>query len=70
MSDSRITVHYINKDGSRTTLKGTAGMNTMHLAQQHGVEIEGACEASLACSTCHVYVKQEFMKKLPSADEK
>ena len=42
----------------------------MHLAQQNAIEIEGACEASLACSTCHVYVKEDFYSTLPEADEK
>ena len=65
-----ITVHYVNKDGSRTTLRGKIGNNVMHLAQQNGIEIEGACEASLACSTCHVYVKEDFYSTLPEADEK
>lgn len=27
--------------------------------------MEGACEASLACSTCHVYVDPAFTDKLP-----
>ena len=29
----------------------------------------GACEASLACSTCHVYVKQEYFDILPEPEE-
>lgn len=29
----------------------------------------GACEASLACSTCHVYVQDEYMDKLPEPKE-
>lgn len=29
----------------------------------------GACEASLACSTCHVYVKEEYLDKLPDPKE-
>lgn len=36
---------------------------------RYGVEIEGACEASLACSTCHVYVDEQFLDKLPDAKE-
>lgn len=30
----------------------------------------GACEASLACTTCHVYVLGDFLEKLPSPEEK
>ena len=29
----------------------------------------GACEASLACTTCHVYVHSDYFDKLPEADE-
>ncbi|XP_078242732.1 ferredoxin-2, mitochondrial isoform X2 [Pogona vitticeps] len=29
-----------------------------------------ACEASLACSTCHVYVSHDFLDKLPTPDER
>ena len=31
---------------------------------------KGACEASLACSTCHVYVREDFLEKLPEPEEK
>ncbi|RWS02142.1 adrenodoxin-like protein, partial [Dinothrombium tinctorium] len=41
----------------------------MYLAQKAGVEIEGACEASLACCTCHVYVNQPFFGRLPAPEE-
>jgi len=64
-----IEVHYITKDGEKITLMGVAGDNLMHLAQRNGVEIEGACEASLACCTCHVYVNQQHFDRLEPASE-
>lgn len=32
--------------------------------------IKGACEASLACTTCHVYVHDDYLDRLPPAEEK
>lgn len=32
-------------------------MNLLEMAHKHGIDLEGACEASLACSTCHVIVE-------------
>lgn len=32
--------------------------------------MSGACEASLACTTCHVYVPHEFLDRLPPSEEK
>ncbi|XP_053557047.1 ferredoxin-2, mitochondrial isoform X2 [Bombina bombina] len=34
------------------------------------IPVKGACESSLACSTCHVYVSPEFFSKLPEPDER
>jgi len=37
----------------------------MFLLQHNDIEIEGACEASLACCTCHVYVDDDNFDKIP-----
>ena len=29
----------------------------------------GACEASLACSTCHVYVEEDYFDKIPDTED-
>lgn len=36
---------------------------------RYDIEIEGACEASLACCTCHVYVDEKFYDKIPEPTE-
>ena len=34
------------------------------------IVLSGACEASLACSTCHVYVHDDYFDGLPESEEK
>ncbi|GFO03082.1 adrenodoxin-like protein, mitochondrial [Plakobranchus ocellatus] len=68
--DEVVNITYITRDGEKIPVKGKVGDNVMYLAHRHNIEIEGACEASLACSTCHVYVKDEYFEKLPEPDEK
>lgn len=58
-------VIFKDKDGAEIRVAGKVNDNLMYLARRHGIEIEGACEASLACSTCHVYVDEEMFDKLP-----
>ena len=41
----------------------------MELAHKHDIDIEGACEGALACSTCHVIVDPEDYVKLPEPTE-
>jgi ferredoxin-2, mitochondrial len=50
----RITFAFVGKDGKATTVTGREGQNLVGVAHDHGVDLEGACECSLACSTCHV----------------
>ena len=64
-----VTLIYVSKTGQRTEVKGRVGDNAMYLAQRNDIEIEGACEASLACCTCHVYVDHRFAKKLKEPKE-
>jgi len=42
----------------------------LYLAHRYGIQMEGACEASLACTTCHVYVHDDYTDKLPLPEEK
>ena len=68
-SPEPIRVTYILRDGSSRTIAGNHGDNVMYLAHSHGIEIEGACEASLACCTCHVYVEEEHWEELGEITE-
>lgn len=68
--DEVVNVTYIDRNGNRIEVKGKVGDNLLYLAHRHGIEMEGACEASLACSTCHVYVREDYLEKLPEPEEK
>lgn len=43
---------------------GPSPLHSLHLLPL------GACEASLACSTCHVYVSEDHLDLLPPPDER
>mmetsp|Transcript_54384 Transcript_54384/g.129603 ORF Transcript_54384/g.129603 Transcript_54384/m.129603 type:complete len:184 (-) Transcript_54384:126-677(-) len=64
-----IDVHFKLRDGSRKTVTVPSGTTVLEAAHSNEVELEGACEASCACSTCHVILSQEVFDKLPEASE-
>ena len=45
------------------------GLSVLEIAHKNDVDIEGACEGSLACSTCHVIVDPEWYELLKDASE-
>jgi len=60
---------FIERDGTRRELEAPLGLSVLEIAHRHGVDIEGACEGSLACSTCHVIVEQKWFELLQSPTE-
>jgi len=65
-----VNITYIDKQGKETKVRGKIGDNVLYLAHRYGIAMEGACEASLACTTCHCYVDDSYVSKLPEALEK
>lgn len=64
----RVKVTFLLRDGSRREVDATVGDNLLDIILEHDVDIDGfgACEGTLACSTCHLIFKQEDYDKLPS----
>jgi len=62
---------FVEQDGTRREVDAPLGLSVLEIAHKHGVDIEGACEGSLACSTCHVIVDGSWFGKLakPTEDE-
>ena len=62
---------FVERDGTRKEVDAPLGLSVLEIAHRHGVDIEGACEGSLACSTCHVVVDPSWFPKLvePTEDE-
>jgi 2Fe-2S ferredoxin len=60
---------FINKDGVAKEVDAPIGLSVLEIAHQNDVDLEGACEGSLACSTCHVIVEEGFYDKLDPAVE-
>ncbi|XP_020598190.1 adrenodoxin-like protein 2, mitochondrial [Phalaenopsis equestris] len=52
----KISVTFVDKDGEEKTMSVPVGMSMLEAAHENDIELEGACEGSLACSTCHVIV--------------
>lgn len=61
-------IRFIDYD-SEIEVEAEEGLSLLEVAHKHNVDLEGACEGSLACSTCHVVVDEYWYHKLPKATE-
>ncbi len=62
-------VTFIEPNGSRREVDAPIGHSLLEVAHDNDIDIEGACEGSMACSTCHVIVDAEWCDKLPPSSE-
>lgn len=60
---------FVEKDGTRKEVDAPVGLSVLEIAHKNKIDLEGACEGSLACSTCHVIVDPEWYDLLPTASE-
>lgn len=62
---------FIERDGKRKEVDAPIGLSILEIAHRNNIDLEGACEGSLACSTCHVIVEPEWFDLLidPTEDE-
>jgi 2Fe-2S ferredoxin len=60
----RIT--YVLNDGSRREIEASSGATIMETAIRNNVKgIDAECGGCLSCATCHVYVDEAWLAKLP-----
>ena len=62
-------ITFIDTEGTRRDVDAPVGLSVLEIAHKNDIDLEGACEGSLACSTCHVIVEQEWYDLLSDASE-
>ena len=61
---------YVCPNGDVKEVEIAEGHNLMQAAVANGIyDIVGDCGGSASCATCHVYVDDEWMEKLPEKDD-
>jgi ferredoxin len=69
-SADRITIKWLDiKTNEVLEREATVGSTLLEAAHRSGIDLEGACEGSIACSTCHVVLEPTVFEALPEASE-
>ena len=61
---------YITSDNQAHNIEVQNGLTVMEGAVQNDIQgIDADCGGGMACATCHVYVKEDWLDKLPKKEE-
>ena len=62
-------ITYIEHSGKSHTIEVQNGLTVMEGAIQNNIPgIDADCGGSMACATCHVYVKEDWFNRLPKKE--
>ena len=60
-------ITFIDRAGSSRTIAADDGLTLMEVAVDNGIsDIVAECGGACACATCHVYIADEWVSKLPA----
>ncbi len=60
---------FVDTEGNRHEVDAPVGATLLEIARQNDIEVEGACDGSLSCSTCHVVVDSDAFEGLRDPDQ-
>ena len=60
---------FVDTDGVEKEVEAELGLSILEIAHKNNIDLEGACEGSLACSTCHIILEKNIFEKLPEPSE-
>jgi len=58
-----------DRDGTRHALEALDGWRVMEVIRDWGLPITAECGGACSCATCHVYVDEAWLDKLPPRSE-
>lgn len=63
-------IRFVEHNGTVHEIDAVDGQSLMRVARDHDIPgIQAECGGNLSCSTCHGYIEQKFLDKIPGPDE-
>ncbi|XP_046849672.1 2Fe-2S ferredoxin-like isoform X1 [Xenia sp. Carnegie-2017] len=59
-----VTITYEDRDGDMQSVNAKCGDTLLDVAKNNDIDLEGACEGTLSCSTCHVVFESRDFENL------
>ncbi len=61
-------IYVTDREENTHELNAEIGLTLMEIIRDAGLDIEAACGGCCACATCHLYIDEDWKKKLPKIE--
>lgn len=56
-------------EGETSQVEGERGISVMEILRDNDFDVAAICGGCCSCATCHVYVAEDWMEKVPAREE-
>ncbi|XP_042333822.1 adrenodoxin, mitochondrial-like isoform X1 [Sceloporus undulatus] len=70
-TQNKVLLHFINRNGEKFSVAAKEGESLLEVVVNQNLSIDGfgACEGTLACSTCHLIFEEDTFRKLEAISD-
>ena len=68
MKPEKIKIIFI-ENNKEIEVEASVGLSVLEVAHDNNIDLEGACEGSLACATCHIILEEKIYNILEQPAE-
>jgi ferredoxin, 2Fe-2S len=68
MKPEKIKIIFI-ENNKEIEVEASVGLSVLEVAHENNIDLEGACEGSLACATCHIILEEKIYNILEQPAE-
>ena len=62
-------INVIDRQGNHHRLEALEGFRVMEIIRDWGLDINAECGGACACATCHSYIDEAWIDKMPPMDD-
>ena len=59
-----VKINFLDKNDNLKEIEASLGSNLLKVSKKNNINLEGSCGGEMLCSTCHVYILSNHIKKL------
>ena len=59
-----VKINFLDKKNNLKAIEATTESTLLEVSKKNNIDLEGACGGEMLCSTCHVYILSNHIKKL------
>ena len=59
-----VKINFLDKNDNLKEIEARLGSNLLEVSKKNNINLEGSCSGEMLCSTCHVYIFSNHIKKL------